>query len=142
MAYALITPRCLSLSRSSRPTDHSSDQFHIFGSIHADRAVRDGDDLDSVAMLKRAHLFEHFALFERGRREFGVCQQEIAAVGVKTSVFVESLEHFRTGAQRRPDRSMFKDRRARERNRIARKTEREALAIDHDFDHARFESVF
>src|SRR5262249_26996261 len=123
------------VTQSSRPSDHSSDQIHIFRSINADSAVRDGDDLYPVAMLQGAHLFEHFALFERSRSEFGVGQQEIAAVGVKTGVFVERFEHFRVGAQRRPDRPMFQNRRAREWNRSARETEREPLAINHDFHH-------
>src|SRR5215510_9819797 len=124
------------------PSDHSPDQLQIFRRVYADRAVSDGDDLDPKAMLQGAHLFEHFALFEWSRGEFGVRQQEVAAVGVKAGVSVERPEQFRTGAQRRPDRTMFQNRRARKRDRVTRETDREPLAVDYDFDHVRFERVF
>src|SRR5215468_4604333 len=62
----------------SSDADHPPHQLQIFGRVHADRAVGDGDDFDLVAVFQRAKLLEHFALFEGSWREFRVGQEKIA----------------------------------------------------------------
>ena len=90
---------------------NSLDALQIGRRIDAERLVIGLDDPDFETVLDGPELFQPFRRFERTDGQFGIFQQEIAPVYIKTDVFVygpgryEGSSRARNRLRSRNDRS-------------------------------------